>query len=172
WATAHTINDEKYTYSDGTAQNNWDNHHWSETSMGEALQWARNIATVKVFQNDCTDKAKELAKELGIDLDPIHESASIGGFNGTSPLQMEGAYASFGNEGVYNEPFSVEKIVYPDGEEKKLESPTSEPVMHDYTAYMVTDMLKSVVTNGTGTQANIPELPLAGKTRTTNITND
>src|SRR5699024_10899302 len=38
--------------------------------------------------------------------------------------------------------------------------------------YMVTDMLKSVVTNGTGTQANIPELPLAGKTGTTNIPND
>src|SRR5699024_6080839 len=74
--------------------------------------------------------------------------------------------------GVYNEPFSVEKIVYPDGEEKKLESPKSEAVMHDYTAYMVTDMLKSVVTNGTGTQANIPELPLAGKTGTTNIPND
>ena len=172
WSTAHTINDEEYTYSDGTPINNWDNQHWGEISMREALQWSRNIPTLKLFQNVGSDKAQEFAKELGIDIDPIHESASIGGFNGTSPLQMAGAYASFGNEGVYNEPFSVEKIVYPDGEEKKLESPKSEAVMHDYTAYMVTDMLKSVVTNGTGTQANIPELPLAGKTGTTNIPND
>src|SRR5699024_10996535 len=172
WSTAHTINDEEYTYSDGTPINNWDNQHWGEISMREALQWSRNIPTLKLFQNVGSDKSQEFAKELGIDIDPIHESASIGGFNGTSPLQMAGAYASFGNEGVYNEPFSVEKIVYPDGEEKKLESPKSEAVMHDYTAYMVTDMLKSVVTNGTGTQANIPELPLAGKTGTTNIPND
>src|SRR5699024_1378630 len=172
WSTAHTINDEEYTYSDGTPINNWDNQHWGEIAMREALQWSRNIPTLKLFKNVGSDKAQEFAKELGIDIDPIHESASIGGFNGVSPLQMAGAYAAFGNEGVYNEPFSVEKIVYPDGEEKKLESLKSEAVMHDYTAYMVTDMLKSVVTSGTGTQVNVPGLPLAGKTGTTNIPND
>src|SRR5690625_6278606 len=45
--------------------------------------------------------------------------------------------------------------------------------MADYTAYMVTDMLKDVLTHGTGaTYANIPNLPVAGKTGTTNLPDD
>lgn len=172
WSTAYTINDEEYTYSDGTPVSNWDNQHWGETSMREALQWSRNIPTLKLFQNVGSDKAQDFAQGLGIEVDPIFESASLGGFNGASPLQMAGAYAAFGNEGVYNEPFSVKKIVYPDGEEWEPTGLKSEAVMHDYTAYMVTDMLKSVVTSGTGTQVNIPGLPIAGKTGTTNIPKD
>jgi penicillin-binding protein 1A len=41
--------------------------------------------------------------------------------------------------------------------------------MHDYTAYMVTDMLRTVVNSGTGTAANVPGLDVAGKTGTTNF---
>src|SRR5699024_6509136 len=44
--------------------------------------------------------------------------------------------------------------------------------MQDYTAYMTTDMLKTVITSGTGSQANVPELPIAGKTGSTNIPED
>src|SRR5690625_6236277 len=41
--------------------------------------------------------------------------------------------------------------------------------MQDYTAYMITDMLKTVVASGTGTQANVDGIPVAGKTGSTNI---
>lgn len=169
WSTAHMINDGEYAYSDGTPLKNWDNNHWGEITMREALQWSRNIPTLKLFQNVGADKAEEFAVDLGIELDPFVESAAIGGVNGTSPLEMAGAYAAFGNEGVYTKPFAVEKIVYPDGEEWKRDDSESKTVMHDYTAYMVTDMLKTVVTSGTGTQVNIPGLPIAGKTGTTNF---
>lgn len=169
WSTAHMINDEEYAYSDGTPLRNWDHNHWGEITMREALQWSRNIPTLKLFQNVGADKVEEFAVDLGIELDPFVESAAIGGVNGASPLEMAGAYAAFGNEGVYTEPFAVEKIVFPDGEEWKRDDSDAKTVMHDYTAYMVTDMLKTVVTSGTGTQVNIPGLPIAGKTGTTNF---
>src|SRR5699024_12506129 len=48
-------------------------------------------------------------------------------------------------------------------------TPESEAAMSDYTAYMITDILKDVVKSGTGTNANIPSLDMAGKTGTTNL---
>src|SRR5699024_3211314 len=102
------------------------------------------------------------------DIDPIYESAAIGGFEGVSPLQMAAAYAAFGNGGTYNAPSAVQKVVFPDGKEWEPEV-TSEKAMEDYTAYMVTDMLKSVMLSGTGTKANVDGIPMAGKTGSTNI---
>src|SRR5699024_10961451 len=78
-----------------------------------------------------------------------------------------GAFSAFGNEGVYTEPYAVTKVEFEDGSVVDLK-PKSEPVMEDYTAYMVTDMLKDVVDRGTGTNANVSHLPIAGKTGTTN----
>src|SRR5699024_4957973 len=61
----------------------------------------------------------------------------------------------------------VTEVEFPDGETMDLE-PESEAAMSDYTAYMMTDMLKSVITEVTGKEANIPGLDVAGKTGTTN----
>src|SRR5699024_3825415 len=63
--------------------------------------------------------------------------------------------------------FAVTKVEYPDGEVVEL-APKSEQVTEDYTAYMVTNMLQDVLTEGTGRSANIPGLHSAGKTGTTN----
>src|SRR5699024_9315998 len=83
-------------------------------------------------------------------------------------LDIAGAYSTFGNGGIYNEPYAVKSVVYGDGREEDL---TPDPVaaMSDATAYMVTDMLRSVMNHGEGTgrQFNIPSLPVVGKTGTT-----
>src|SRR5699024_9077870 len=68
----------------------------------------------------------------------------------------------------YIEPYTVSKIIYPDGTEKKL-TPTKRQVMEDSTAFLITDMLRSVVDSGTGTLANISGVDVAGKTGTTNF---
>lgn len=168
WPTSHILRDEQYQYSDGTPINEWDNEYWGDITMRRALEWSRNIPALKAFQATGKDKAQEFASGLGINIDPIYESAAIGGFDGVSPLQMAEAYAAFGNGGTYHEPFTVKKIVFPSGKEWKPE-PMSHDAMHDYTAYMITDMLKTVISSGTGTQANIPGIPVAGKTGSTNI---
>src|SRR5699024_5966697 len=82
------------------------------------------------------------------------------------------AFSAFGNGGLYSEPFTVTRVEYPDGKIVDL-TPQPDAVMADYTAYMVTDMLKDAITKGTGqTYANIPNLPVAGKTGTTNLPDD
>ena len=172
WSTAHLLSDEEYEYSDGTSVKEWDNEYWGDISMRRSLEWSRNIPALKAFQEVGEEDAQAFAEDLGIQIDPIYESAALGGFDGASPLQMAGAYAAFGNEGKYNQPSTVDKIVYPDGEEWEPEDDETTEAMHDYTAYMITDMLKTVITSGTGTGANIPELPVAGKTGSTNIPQD
>ena len=74
----------------------------------------------------------------------------------------------FGNNGIYHKPHVVQKVVFPDGTVVGFAG-KEKRVMHDYTAYMVTDMLRSVVNDGTGKTANVPGLDVAGKTGTTNF---
>ena len=115
------------------------------------------------------EEAQAFAEKLGISIEETYPSYAIGGFKkGISPLQLSGAYAAFGSGGNFHQPYSVEKVVYPNGKEMKLAS-ESERAMSEGTAYMITDMLRTVVNEGTGMQAAIDGLDVAGKTGTTNL---
>jgi len=174
WSTYHQIKDEKYTYSDPqkTPINNFDNSYKGWMTMRDALAYSRNIPALKAFQEVGSERAKEFAIGLGIDLKEIYESYSIGGFGGdtvgVSPLDMAGAYSAFGNNGFYIEPHAVKKVELVDGTTIDL-SPEPVEAMSDYTAFMITDMLKSVVKYGTGKQAYVSGINIAGKTGTTNF---
>lgn len=170
WSTYHQIKDEKYTYSTGDPIRNWNDRYKGWMSMREALRDSINVPALKALQEVGLDYAENFIKQLGIDIPEkgIVEADAIGGGRiHVTPLEMAGAYASFGNQGIYNEPYAVRKVVLQNG---KTIDFTPDPVvaMSDYTAYMITDMLKTVVTRGTGTQAYISGLPVAGKTGTTN----
>lgn len=175
WGTYHTLVDEPYTYSDPerTPINNWDHRHMGPMTMREALSRSRNVPALKALQEVGLEKAKDFANRLGIPLKEIYESYAIGGLGnkdkGVSPLQMAGAFSAFGNNGFYTEPHAIRAIEFRDG--TKIDTaPEPKVAMNDYTAFMITDMLKSVVKDsyGTGTRADIPGLPVAGKTGTTN----
>ncbi|KKI88753.1 hypothetical protein WQ54_30050 [Bacillus sp. SA1-12] len=169
WSTAESIDDIPYTYSDGTPINNWDRSYKGQMTIRDALADSRNIPALKALQAVGLEKAQEFAQGLGIPLPEIYEPYAIGGFsNGVSPLQMAGAFSAFGNNGVFNEPHAVKKIVLSDGTEIDL-APEPKEAMSDYTAFMVTDMMKSVVEYGTGKSVKIPGVNIAGKTGTTNF---
>ncbi|MBA2875073.1 PBP1A family penicillin-binding protein [Thermaerobacillus caldiproteolyticus] len=172
WSTAHQLVDEPYAYSDGTPIKNWNGTYEGPMTMRMALAKSRNIPALKALQAVGKERAKQFANKLGMGFDEIYESYAIGGLGkGVSPLQMAGAYSAFGNNGVYIKPHAVTKIVFPDDTEMDL-TPKPKVAMKDYTAYMITDMLKSVVQYGTGTLANVPGLHIAGKTGTTNYDDD
>ncbi|MFJ7732154.1 transglycosylase domain-containing protein [Lysinibacillus sp. NPDC097231] len=173
WSTGQTLVDEpmKYTRSNQSITN-WDGKYMGAMTARKALYASRNVPAVKTLQEVGIDKAKEFVGRLGIEAKNVYESDAIGGGDiAMSPVQMAAAYAAFGNNGVFNTPHSITKIVYRDGKSTKDYTPKSEFAMSDYTAYMVTDMLRDVVGNkpdASGTAANVSGLDIAGKTGTTN----
>ncbi|TWI58911.1 transglycosylase domain-containing protein [Halalkalibacter nanhaiisediminis] len=176
WSTGRIIVDEPHNYSVGVPIRNFDRSYNGAISMRTALARSRNVTAIKALQEVGVDRAEAFAEGLGIPIEypdgQMPEAFGLGGFtNGISTLHLAGAYAAFGNNGTYTKPYTVRKIVFPDGREINME-PESTQAMSDYTAYMITDMLKTAVTNGTGTTANISGLPMAGKTGTTNFPED
>ncbi|WP_201713286.1 transglycosylase domain-containing protein [Rossellomorea arthrocnemi] len=171
WSTYHILKDEPYEYSNGTEINNYDGQFKGPITIREGLWDSRNITALKAFQAVGAEKAADFVNGLGLKFDHYYESASIGGVSpGVNSVQMAGAYAAFGNEGVYNKPHTVSKVVLRDGETEIKNENNPEPAMKEYTAYMISDMLKSVIDHpqGTGKYAKVPGLPMAGKSGTTN----
>ncbi|HZW68877.1 MAG TPA: PBP1A family penicillin-binding protein [Pseudogracilibacillus sp.] len=172
WSTYEQINDDKpYVTGSGHEIRNWNRKYQGWMSARTALKHSYNVPAVKTFMEIGPDRAKKFAENLGIEFADKHlgPQDAIGGAATTvTPLQLAGAFSAFGNEGIYTEPHAVSKVVFPDGSVVDLK-PSPEAAMADYTAYMVTDMLKDVLKSGTGTNANISHLPVAGKTGTTNV---
>jgi len=178
WSTGTTITDEpiKYTGTNKTITN-VDNTYLGNMTIREALYRSRNIPAVKTFKEVGASKSKKFLAKVGIKPDDdkaLLESDAIGGGNvkAVSPIQMAASYASFGNNGIYTEAHAVKKIVYRDGKTSKSYTPDPKDAMSDFTAYMVTDMLRDVVSSkagATGTAASIYGLDIAGKSGTTNF---
>ncbi|WP_010173181.1 penicillin-binding transpeptidase domain-containing protein [Bacillus coahuilensis] len=173
WSTYEQIVDEPYNY-EGTdiPVNNYDGRFKGQMSIRYALQDSRNVPAVKTLETVGKGTAKEFVKKLGLDFgEDLPSAAAIGGVKGEDPMSMAGAYAAFGNGGIYNEPYTVVRVELADGTSIDLRP---EPViaMKDYTAYMITDMLKDVINYGTGTSAAVSGVPLAGKSGTTNYSSD
>ena len=171
WSTYHQINDEPYTPPGSNPIRNWNRTYQGWVSARYALTQSLNVPAAKTLVEIGSERAKPFAESLGIEFasDVLDPRDAIGGTEtNVSPLQLAGAFSAFGNEGIYTEPYAVTKVEFPDGSVVDLK-PKSEAVMSDYTAYMVTDMLKSVISEGTGKNANVPGIPVAGKTGTTNL---
>ncbi|MFK2824178.1 PBP1A family penicillin-binding protein [Bacillus sp. B190/17] len=173
WSTYQQLDDRPYSYSNGAPIRNAGGSYMGPITLRTALVHSRNIPALQTYQKVGHEKANEFLNNVGIHI-PEHqsenESNSIGAMGGISPLDLSGAYAAFGNGGTYNKPHTVKKIVLSDGETEVKNDIKPQKAMSDYTAYMITDVLKDVVKEGTGRRANIPGLPVAGKTGTTNYT--
>src|SRR5699024_10774227 len=171
WSTYHQLNDDgPYDIAGSDAQiNTWAGQYYGWVSMRYALQQSLNVPAAKTLEEVGMDTAKEFAEGLGISIGdtPMGITDAIGGGQiGTNPLDLAGAYRAFGNGGVYNEPYAVTEVVFPDTGRTVDLTPEPEAAMSESTAYMITDMLKTAITDGTGAQANVPGLPDAGKTGT------
>ena len=170
WSTYQQIsNAEPYEVAGSKPVKNVTNEYGGNVSARYALQHSLNVPTLHTLNEVGIGRATEFAAQLGLPIpaDGLNIRDGIGGSKlSVSALDIAGAYSAFGNAGIYNEPYSVTKVIFGDGREESLK-PNPVAVMSDATAYMVTDMLRSVVQNGTGTRANISGLPMVGKTGTT-----
>ncbi len=113
------------------------------------------------------DKLDATAHAMGI-TSPLDGNPSevIGGLRvGVTPLEMADAYATLANGGSRVYPTIITKVVFPDGSTVNLGDPKHHKVFSDGETYAATQVLKTVITSGTGTAANYG-CPAAGKTGT------
>lgn len=172
-STGTTFYDNPYTYSNGIPITNYDNRYKGTITMRDALIDSRNVPALQAFQAVDKDKIAEFAHNLGIDYgDNLYESASIGGFDGVNPLQMSAAYAAFGREGYFIEPYSFTKIIYLENDEEFNYKYTKVRVMSEETAYMITDMLVDGGASGVGGSIKVSGTDVAAKGGTTTIDKD
>lgn len=180
YSTGKMITDAPYNYEGtSTPVGNWDNSYLGTITLRQALYLSRNVPAVKLFNEVGSDKVSSFLKDLGIEYSTIHQSNAIssntekqdGTKYGASSLKMAAAYTAFANGGTYYKPQYVNKIVFQDGTEQTYE-PEGKTAMSPETAYMVTDILKDTITQGTGSNALIPGLFQAGKTGTSNYTDE
>lgn len=143
-------------------------------TMREAVRDSVNVFAVKLLDAMGIENGWQFAKNnLGLPLDESEKVLSLGlGTFEVSTLEMASAYGTFPNNGVKAEPFSVLKVEGPDGQPIVENTVSKKRVMKETTAYMMNDLLRSVVTSGTGTRARIGEWYICGKTGTTSLDPD
>ena len=178
-STASIVHDVPYNYP-GTdiPVYNWDHGYFGNITIQYALQQSRNVTAVETLNKVGLDRAKTFLNGLGIDYPSIHYANAISSNTpesnkkyGASSEKMAAAYAAFANGGIYHKPMYINKIVFSDGSEKEF-SDAGTRAMKETTAYMMTEMMKTVLAYGTGRGAYLPWLPQAGKTGTSNYTDD
>ncbi|MDV6377706.1 PBP1A family penicillin-binding protein [Sporosarcina sp. GW1-11] len=175
WSTGQKVVDEPYKYKGmDKSINNADGRFLGTLTMREALYYSRNVPAVKTFEKVGGKKAEAFAAKLGLAYDDISSGHALGGGTAQfSTVQMAGAYAAFGNGGIYTKPHTVTKITLRDGKTVKNLRPDPVTAMKDSTAYMITDVLRDVLTSyGTAEKAAISGMDIAGKTGTTNYPAD
>lgn len=178
-STATTVRDVPYNYpGTNTPVYNWDRGYYGNITLQYALQQSRNVPAVETLNKVGLNRAKNFLNGLGIDYPDIHYSNAISSNTtesskhyGASSEKMAAAYAAFANGGIYHKPMYINKVVFSDGSEKEF-SDSGTRAMKETTAYMMTEMLKTVLTSRTGYNAYIPWIPQAGKTGTSNYTDD
>lgn len=178
-STGDTLVDAPYQYPGTTIDvYNWDKQYYGTMTVKEAIRTSRNIPAIKALQKTGLKNAKEFLSSLGIDYPELHYSNAIssntsqsGRKYGASSEKMAAAYAAFANGGRYFKPQYVRRIVFSDGTSTDYDNKGTQ-VMTKETAFMMTDMMKSVLTYGQGQNAVIPGVPSAGKTGTSNYSDD
>ncbi|MFW6007436.1 MAG: penicillin-binding protein 1A, partial [Halanaerobiales bacterium] len=153
---------------------NFDHKYRGFVTFREALKESINIGAVKLLQEIGTGDVVETAESMGIttfepeDYRETQYSLALGGMTaGVTPLEMASSYGVLANEGIKVNSFAIKKIKDKRGNVIYEANPQKQVVLPEESSYLMTDMLKSVVEDGTGINASL-DRPVAGKTGTTN----
>ena len=178
-STAYMLKDAPYNYP-GTniPVYNWDKSYFGNITLQYAIQQSRNVTAVETLERVGLDQAKTFLNGLGIDYPTMVYANAISSNTtesnkkyGASSEKMAAAYAAFANGGIYHKPMYINKVIFSDGSSKEF-SDQGTRAMKETTAYMMTEMMKTVLYSGTGRGAYISWLPQAGKTGTSNYTDE
>lgn len=159
-----------YPMGDGTVWSPQDDDHrfWGAMTLRQALAQSRNVVAVKLAERLGIDRVIEYAKRMGIKekLDP-NLSLALGS-EGVSPLEQAAGYATLANAGIHIDPSPI-RLVKDSFGSIVLDNqyPQQTEVVSAGTAFVMTQMLTSVINEGTGYPNAVIGRPAAGKTGTT-----
>lgn len=167
---------------------NYTDEFYGPTPVRKALTNSYNIITIKILENIGVGYAATYARKLGI-VSPLQRDLTLAlGSSAVTPMEMATAYSVFASGGVRHTPSYITRILDRDGRvlqsinpadfpsglsaDQKLIKQEAERVISPETAYLITNLMESVVRDGTGKRARALGRPAAGKTGTTNDLKD
>lgn len=174
--TPGTVMDDKKIEFNGWSPKNYEGTYSGQMTLYYALQHSVNTIAVQLADAVGMRKVLNLASSLGIttldDSKDNNLAAALGGLtNGVKPIDMAVAYGTLANGGVKVKPVAITKIVDRNGQVVEENSTEEQRVVDPKYAYVITNMLESVMSGGTGGGASIGR-PAAGKTGTTDESKD
>jgi penicillin-binding protein 1A len=173
FTAASLVVDAPAVYEEWKPRNYEEWNYQGAVRLRQALARSINMVAIRVVEDIGVHDVAEFARQDGITTKLEEDMALALGASGVRPIELTNAYATFAAGGRWEPTRIVTKIVAPDGTRVPL--PQSEPardVMTPSEAYVMTSMLRSVVTEGTGSPAQRLERPVVGKTGTSNDSRD
>ncbi|MFQ6809364.1 MAG: transglycosylase domain-containing protein [Blautia sp.] len=181
---ADTFEDTPYKYKDGTPLYNYDHAYHGTVSIRTAIQESYNIPTVKAMEKITPALGVEYLKKFGFTsildtqteipagsgdyFSDVNLPTALGGITkGVSNLELTAAYAAIANNGTYIKPVFYTKILDSEGNVVIDNTPEKTTVIKPSTAYLLTSAMEDVVKKGTGKRLKLNNMPVAGKTGTT-----
>ncbi len=172
--TPATIVEDKPVTFGNYSPTNYDHKFRGRVTLRTALEQSLNVIAVKLAKQVGPEKPLYYAQQMGIStlvtrgsVNDVNLAMALGGLSrGVTPLELAGAYGVLANGGVRVEPTSILRVVDRVGKVLEQHQPQAKAVINERSAYILTDMMRGVITRGTGGGANIGR-PAAGKTGTT-----
>lgn len=162
--------------NDGWDPKNYNGKFGGLTTIRDAVKDSVNLVAVKVLKSMGTSSSIDYLRNKfhistieteGSVNDRNLSALSLGGMtHGVTPLEMTAAYAVFSNNGVYSEPIMYTKVVDSKGTVVLEKTSDQSRALSTEATYLMTSMLQTVVTKGTGTKAKFGKMPTGGKTGT------
>jgi penicillin-binding protein 1A len=169
-----TVYDTPVSYRDGDGwyyPRNYDGGFSGSMSIRTALAQSRNIPVIKIGKSIGMNKVVETCRTLGI-MSPMEPVTSLPlGAIGVTPLEMASAYATFANYGWQSPATVIARVTDSSGNVLLDNTPKPQQVLDPWASAAIIDVMRGVITNGTGKNAAIGR-PAAGKTGTTSSEKD
>lgn len=176
WTAASPIDDIPMKYGGSAWPKNWYEGYTGINTLRNAVEQSINACAVNLWMQLDPQMSVDFLTNMGVttlveygEVNDVNAAAlALGGMTkGISPLEMAGAYGTFGNYGTYIEPICYTKVTNKNGDVLLAKTPITHEVMGEDVASLMTNILQSTVTDGLGSGAKIAAQPVAGKTGTT-----
>ena len=172
YMTASVLSDTPQKFGNYAPRNSG-NLYYGNVTIRTALKNSLNVAAVSLLNKIGVASARDYLQKTGIELDDRdwNLSLALGAMTyGVSPVQLAAAYAPFANGGTYYAPYFIERIEDAAGNVLYRHEAKGSRVLSAQTAYLMTSLLQSVTSSGTGAKLSQAGTPVAGKTGTVNMT--